>query len=108
MEYIKAFLIGGSIIAGAKLVSANTTPMYGAIIGGMPTGIITSLFLTNRNAMSQFYTAYAYHAIILACTIVFIHHTIDNYDYNPYLVCIIGMIVWAILSLGTSIYLSKW
>ena len=44
MEYLKSFLIGGSVIAGSKLVSDYTNPLYGSIIGGMPTGIISSFF----------------------------------------------------------------
>ena len=45
MDYIKPFLIGGSLIAGSKYISHFVAPEYSPLIGGLPTGIIASFFI---------------------------------------------------------------
>lgn len=103
MEYLEAFLTGGSVIAGAKALSQSMNPVYGAIVGGMPTGIISTFFL-DKKQVKEFYRGYSYHAVILATTIILIHYTLSNYDFNPNLVSIIGMLIWAILAFLVSKY----
>ncbi len=103
MEYLEPFLTGGSVIAGAKAVSKVLNPVYGAIVGGMPTGIISTFFL-DKKQVKDFYRGYAYHAVILALTIILIHNILNNYDINPNIVSIIGFIVWALLSFLVSKY----
>ena len=103
MEYLKPFLTGGAVIAGAKGVSKILNPVYGAIVGGMPTGIISTFFL-EKDKVKEFYHGYAYHALILSIVIILIHYILDNYDINPNIVSVMGMIVWAILSFLISKY----
>ena len=97
MEYIKSFLVGGSVIAGAKFVSKYTNPIYGSIIGGVPTGIIASFFLPDSDK-KQYYQGYAYHSVILALTVNIIYQIILHFSFYHTLTCLIGLIIWGVIS----------
>ena len=45
LTLLEPFLIGGSVIAGAKWASLYLNPGLAAVIGGAPTGLIASLFI---------------------------------------------------------------
>ena len=79
MEYIAPFLIGGTVIAGSKFASNFASPSLAPIIGGMPTGIIASLFLKSQTAKRDFFAGYFYSSILLALVIMFIHFTSIQY-----------------------------
>ena len=96
-EYIKSFIIGGSIIAGSKYISTKTNPVYGSIIGGIPTGIIASFFLTSGT--KEYFRAYAYHSIFLAITINVIYQMIQRNILSDKKTEIIGLLFWGLLSL---------
>jgi len=102
MEYIKPFLIGGSVIAGSKFVAKYSSPALAPIVGGMPTGIIASFFLENNQDKKKFYDGYFYTAILLGLAIVVID-TILNYDknMNVNLISILGILLWAVASYVT-------
>ena len=43
-EYLKTFLIGGSIISFSKYVSTIFPPAYSGLVGAFPVSLITSFF----------------------------------------------------------------
>ena len=89
MEYLKSFLIGGSVISGAKIAANVLGPELAPIVGGLPTGIIASFFLEG----------YAYSSFILFLAILFIHLITSHYKkLSVNMVSGSAFIVWAILS----------
>ena len=107
MEYIKPFLLGGSIIAGTKYMSTFISPALAPIIGGMPTGIIASFFLYKQSEKREFFSGYVYTSFLLFLSIVFIHLMSIYTTLNVNIISSIGLIVWAILSYITVNYLIK-
>ena len=97
MEYLKPFLIGGSVIAGAKLVSTYFDPLYASIIGGLPTGIIASLFLP-IGENKKYYESYAYTSVLLAIAVNVIHQLNQSTQLDPRAVSLAGLFVWGLLS----------
>jgi hypothetical protein len=99
MEYVNPFLIGGSVIAGSKFASEYAGPTLAPIIGGMPTGIIASLFLKNQQAKRDFFSGYLYSSILLTLSIMFIHYTSITYTtWNVDVISMWALCLWAILS----------
>lgn len=96
--YIQSFLLGGSIIALAKYVSQYFNPLYASIIGGFPTGIITSFFILQA-AHEGYFHSYAYHSTLLAFTIICIYLLNTYTSFNPYLIAGVGITLWLIISL---------
>lgn len=99
MDYVKPFLIGGSVIAGSKLASKILGPELAPIVGGLPTGIIASFFLTSNNVKAKYFEGYVYTSFVLFLAILFIH-LLTKYYPNVSVNIISGsaFIVWAILS----------
>jgi len=97
MEYLQPFLIGGSVISGAKLVSTYFNPLYASIIGGLPTGIIASLFLP-IGENKKYYESYAYTSVLLALAINIIHQLNQSTTLDPRVVSLAGLIIWGLLS----------
>ena len=107
MDYLKPFLIGGSIIAGTKYISRFVNPALAPIIGGMPTGIIASFFLPKQKEKSKFFSGYVYTSFLLFLTIMFIHQMSIHTKLNINIISSIGILVWAILSYFTVHYFIK-
>lgn len=102
MEYVNPFLIGGSVIAGSKIVSKIAGPSLAPIVGGMPTGIIASFFLKTQQAKRDYFSGYFYSSILLAIAIMFIHFvSISHTKWNVDLISSIALLLWAILSFFT-------
>jgi hypothetical protein len=101
MDYVKPFVIGGSIIAGTKYVSTFISPALAPIIGGMPTGIIASFFLSKQNEKREFFSGYVYTSFLLFLTILFIHLMSIHTKLNVDAISSIALVVWAILSYFT-------
>ena len=99
MEFVNPFLIGGSVIAGSKIVSKLAGPSLAPIVGGMPTGIIASFFLKSQQAKRQYFSGYFYSSILLAIAIMFIHFvSISHKNWNLDVISGIALALWAILS----------
>lgn len=99
MEYLKSFLIGGSVISGAKIAANVLGPELAPIVGGLPTGIIASFFLTSNASRQKFFEGYAYSSFILFLAILFIHLITSHYKkLSVNMVSGSAFIVWAILS----------
>lgn len=99
MEYIKQFLIGGSVIAGSKFASKILGPELAPIIGGLPTGIIASFFLTSNHVKEKYFEGYVYTSFILFLAILFIHLITKHYPkISVNIVSSSAFVVWVILS----------
>jgi hypothetical protein len=98
MEYAKPFLIGGSVIAGSKYVSTLVNPALAPLVGGMPTGIIASFFLSSSTEKKKFYTGYVYSSFILFLAILFIHKVSDVTSYSVDMISTAAILLWAAIS----------
>lgn len=99
MEYIKPFCIGGAVIVGSKLVSNYASPALAPIIGGMPTGIIASFFLTSDKKRREYFNGYVYSSFLLFLAVLFIHLVSKNIkNINVNILSGVGFVVWAIIS----------
>lgn len=109
MEFIEPFLLGGTIVAGSKMLSTMVDPAYAAMVGGMPTGIIASFFLANDSQKRQFYKGYGISDVIVAITInmiVFITMRWSSIPVNT--ISIIGYLLWLVFSfIGIRMYAVK-
>tara|TARA_B100000780_G_scaffold278948_1_gene254560 strand:+ start:3979 stop:4314 length:336 start_codon:yes stop_codon:yes gene_type:complete len=72
-EYIKPFLLGGTLIAGSKYISKYADPKYGSLIAGIPTGIIGSYFILGNNSKKKYYNGYLVSSIMITLSILFIN-----------------------------------
>ena len=68
---LEPFLIGGSIIAGVKWASLYLNPGLAAVIGGVPTGLISSMFITEDKRDDYVYNYIFVSAILLAAVLVY-------------------------------------
>jgi hypothetical protein len=98
MDLIKPFLIGGSVIAGSKYVSNFVSPALAPLVGGMPTGIITTFFLDNDEQKRKYYDGYAYSSFVLFLAILLIHMWSRHSKLNVNIISIVSLLVWAIMS----------
>lgn len=99
MEFVNPFLIGGSVIAGSKIVARLAGPSLAPIVGGMPTGIIASFFLKAQQAKREYFAGYFYSSILLAIAIMFIHIvSMTHKNWNVDIISGVALALWAILS----------
>jgi len=102
MEYAKAFLIGGCAIAGSKIVAKYAGPSLAPVVGGMPTGMLASYFLSTEGEKRSYYQGYIYSSILLAIA-VFCIDTVATHYKNIKLntVTTIGLVLWFIMTYVT-------
>ena len=98
MEYLEPFLIGGSIIVGSKFVASYANPTLAPLIGGMPTGIIASYFLSSQHKKKQYFNGYVYSSFVLFLAILFIHLTSNKTNINIDIISAFGLVVWGFIS----------
>ena len=67
-DYIPSFLIGGSTVAGIKFLSNRVPPKFTAILGALPIGLISSLYMTKVNVLEHYLQNYAAITLILVLT----------------------------------------
>lgn len=108
MDFVKQFVIGGSVIAGSKFVSQYLGPAFGPIVGGMPTGIIAAYFLTSRSDKYKYYAGYFYTSFLLFLAIAGIHFA-SKYSktLSIDLISTIGILIWGVCSYFLVAFLKK-
>ena len=109
MDYIKPFLIGGSVIAGAKYVAAHVGPTWAPIIGAMPTGIVASYFLSKKDK-EQYYKSYMINALVLFLNSILIYYLIQKFQTNIDIdtVSAICLVIWILSSYVSIKYFIKY
>lgn len=98
MDLVKPFLIGGSVIAGSKLVSKVAPTALAPLIGGMPTGIIATFFLDTEKEKRDYYFGYVYSSFVLFLAILLIHLWSINADTPMNIISGSCLIIWGIIS----------
>jgi hypothetical protein len=98
MDYIKPFLIGGSVIAGSKFVADYGPPQLAPLIGGMPTGVIATYFLANDAARKKYFDGYIYSSFTLFIAILAIYILQKNTSININIISSMTLVFWAIIS----------
>lgn len=96
-ELVKPFFIGGTVIAGSKLLAHYTTPAVASLIGGLPTGIITALFLADKKKKNYF-DGYRFHSFILWLSTIFIYYMLADTKYNKNYILVGGLVTWFVIS----------
>lgn len=98
MDLVNPFLIGGSVIAGSKLVSKVAPTALAPLIGGMPTGIIASFFLDTEKEKREYYFGYVYSSFVLFLSVLVIHLWSINADTPMNIISGTSLIIWAVIS----------
>jgi len=96
---IKPFLVGGSVIGGSHLVAQFAPAQFAPLIGGMPTGIIASYFLTSQQKKQEYFTGYAVSSVVLTLAIVGLHYTtVALPKTNVDIISTAFLVIWAVIS----------
>lgn len=101
-EYLKTFLIGGSIISLSKYVSTHFPPAYSGLIGAFPVSLVTSFFLLNDEIREKFFKGAILSDILVTIaviSIILIRHYNKTIPLNY--ITIFALILW--ISLGITI-----
>lgn len=85
------------MIAGSKLLAHYTTPAVASLLGGLPTGILTAFFLTDKNK-ANYFNGYRFHSFILWLSTVFIYYMLADTKYNKEYILAGGLAAWAVIS----------
>lgn len=95
----KAFLGGGLAIGGAKYVSRHLSPMWAALVGGLPTGIMTAMFVDmSPDDTKKYYRGYILQSIVLIVTIVTANLLLWYTSLDPFLVLVVAIVAWLAIS----------
>lgn len=100
-EYLKTFILGGSIISASKYVSTILPPAYSGLIGAAPTSLITSFFLLNDKVREKFFQgAILSDLLIFAAisTILIVRHYNSHIPINY--ITIFGLLLWFIFGIS--------
>ncbi len=98
MEYAKPFVVGGGVIAAGKYLSKFVNPAIAPLVGGLPTGVIASFFLSNDKARKGYYHGYVYSSLVLFFVVVGIHLAGEYTAMAMDLVSLLGLLVWGAIS----------
>lgn len=97
MDIIKAFLIGGSVLAGS-FVTKHVSPAFAPIVGGLPTGILVTFFMDTDETRRLYYKSYVYSSFLLFLAVLICHLWSSNTTTSVNLISSICILVWASLS----------
>ena len=98
-ETAKAFVAGGLVIGGAKYVSQHVSPMWAALLGGLPTGIMTAMFLDmSPGDTKKYYRGYILQSVILTTLIIVSNVLLWKTTLNPTMVIVASLIIWFVVS----------
>jgi phosphatidylserine synthase len=91
------FLIGGCVVSGVKYASNNIkNPAVAAMIGGIPTGLISIYFVKNYKTIG--YTNNYFFVTLALLTAIAIFYTLRVYtNLHKNIILLISLSTWAIL-----------
>lgn len=95
---LEPFLIGGSIIAGVKWASLYLNPGLAAVVGGVPTGLISSMFITEQQRDDYVYNYIFVTAILLAAVLVY-YFILTKTEVSKTYAFIIAIVFWIVAQL---------
>lgn len=106
--FIEPFLIGGSVVAGAKYVSQIVNPAYAGLVSGMPMGLIASFFMADDKVRRKFYGGYMITDIVTALSITMLYILTRVMTKTPVnYISGIGYFIWLIVSFLSITYFKK-
>ena len=95
-DLVIPFLIGGSIITGVKYASTHIkNPVVAAIIGGIPTGLISIYFINDSNVLKYSYN-YFFITLALLTSIVIFHILYVYTNLQKDVILLISLLCWAL------------
>ena len=97
-KILLAFLIGGLIIGGTNLTVSLVGPEYASLIGGVPTGLITPLFLNSRKQKKNFYWGYFFNAMAMSVVLIELYIFIHMTKLSGYIIATIAGITFLVLA----------
>lgn len=100
------FLIGGTIIAGVKYASTHIkNPAIAAIIGGIPTGLISIYFINDSEAISYSHNYFMVtFSLLMSITIFYILRTRTKIHKD--IILFISLLCWAVF-IGITYIITK-
>ncbi len=94
---IVPFLIGGFVISGVKYTSSHVkNPALAAIIGGVPTGLISIYFVSDEKTLKYAHNYFFVTlSLLISISVFYILHTYTSLQKD--IVLLIALICWATL-----------
>jgi len=99
-ELIDSFFLGGALIGGTRYISGIIGPEYAALVGGLPTGLITPFFLDNDKKRELFLWGYLMDAIAMSIILVEIYYMLNYTELSGQTISGIAFISWATISIA--------
>ena len=95
-KLIVPFLIGGTVISGVKYASTHIkNPAIAAIIGGVPTGLISIYFVSDEKTLKYAHNYFFVTLSLLSAIAVF--YTLHTYtELSKNIAVLVSLIFWAI------------
>ena len=94
------FLIGGSVISGVKYSATHMdNPGLAAIIGGVPTGLVSIILLQTRQKSSDYAENYFFVTLSLLFSIAFYYFMVTKTKISYKTIWILSIVFWSILVL---------
>lgn len=91
------FLLGGSIISSVKFAAIKlNNPALAAILGAIPTGLISVYFLTKKNSIS-YSENYFYITLILSIIILLFYLLNIHTKLNKNTILFFSLLAWSTL-----------
>ena len=90
--------MGGSFIAGAKLISTHLSPEFASLIAGMPTGMLAVFFLNKNSEKVKYYNGYIYVTITTTLMVIISYFLCNNTTMHVNIISAIAFGLWAIIS----------
>lgn len=106
IHLLTSFLIGGLLVAGSKYISDIGHSRYAALFAGIPIGILPIFFLKTQKEKQNYLTGFLFSSIILAITVFAMFIISKKYNTLINYICLIGLPLWAFISVLTIILLT--
>jgi hypothetical protein len=98
-ESAKAFLVGGAVLGGAKYVSEHIGPVWAVLVAGVPTGLLSAMFIKGDKAIRAYYWGYILQSIVLTCVIIVANVVLWKTNLSPNIVVATAMLAWLVISI---------
>ncbi len=95
---LEPFLIGGSVIAGVKWASLYLNPGLAAVIGGVPTGLISSMFIA-QDQRTDYVHNYIFVTAILLVAVLLYYYLLIKTKLDKTYAFVIALVFWILAQL---------
>ena len=99
LDVLQSALVGGLIIGSTKLASQIIGPEYASMVGGVPTGIIASYFISTRKAKKKYFLGYLIDVtVIILSTVITALFVFNHTNWSPSVFVYITLTSWIVFS----------